>query len=317
MLPVPFDLSCSAPREQPTCAFPGNQAITWVVILAVINTIAIAVGLLFMVPAWAASQESEHAQKNANDFVRSALQNEVRAETNDHSHWMLKLETEKSRRKETDEVVETKNGDLKRAVLVNDRPLTASEQGRADEQIRRLVSNPDALRKSLQEQNDDAARSQRMLKILPQALIFRFGQQKGDAVELLFSPNPHFRPPTREAQVFQAMEGSLWIDSKQQRLMELSGHLTREVKFGGGLFGHLNAGGQFHVKQMEVAPGYWEMTLLQVDMKGKALFFKTISVQQKLGRSDFHQVSDSLTLAEAADLLHKQTVDVAVSAGRQ
>jgi len=298
-------------------AFPGNQAITWVVILAVINTIAIAVGLLFMVPAWAASQDSAHAQKNANDFVRSALQNEVKGEANDHSHWMLKLETEKSRRKETDEVVETKNGDLKRPVLINDRPLTASEQRRADEQIRRLVSNPGALRKSLQEQNDDAARSQRMLKILPQALIFRFGQQKGDAVELLFSPNPHFHPPTREAQVFQAMEGSLWIDSKQQRLMELSGHLTREVKFGGGLFGHLNAGGQFHVKQMEVAPGYWEMTLLQVDMKGKALFFKTIGVQQKLGRSDFHQVSDGLTLAEAADLLHKQTVDVAVSAGRQ
>jgi len=109
----------------------------------------------------------------------------------------------------------------------------------------------------------------------------------------------------------------LWIDSKQQRLMELSGRLTREVKFGGGFFGHLNAGGQFHVKQMEVAQGYWEMTFLHVDMKGKALFFKIISVQQKLERSDFHQVSDSLTLSEAADLLHKQTVAVAVSAGHQ
>ncbi len=281
---------------------------------AVINKITIAVGLLFMVPAWAVSQELEHSQKNANDFVRSVLQNEVKAETNDHSHWMLKLETEKSRRKEIDEVVETKNGDLKRPILINDRPLTARQQHEADEQIRRLVSNPDALRRSLKEQNDDAAHSQRMLKTLPLALIFRFGQQKGDAVELRFSPNPHFRPPTREARVFQAMEGSLWIDSKQQRLMELNGHLTREVKFGGGLFGHLNAGGQFYVKQMEVAQGYWEMTLLHVDMKGKALFFKTISVQQKLERSDFHRVSDGLTFSEAADLLHKQIV--AISAGQ-
>ncbi len=270
-----------------------------------------------MAPAWAVSQEPEHSQKNANDFARSVLQNEVEAEVKDHSHWMLKLETEKSSRKEIDEVVETKSGDLKRPVLINGHPLTAAEQQRADEQVRRLVSNPGALRKSLKEQNDDAAHSQRMLKILPQALIFRFGQQNGDAVELLFSPNPHFRPPTREAQVFQAMEGSLWINSKQHRLMELSGHLTHEVKFGGGFFGHLNAGGQFHVKQMEVAQGYWEMTLLHVDMKGKALFFKTISVQQKLERSDFHQVSDSLSLAEAADLLHKQTVDVAVSASHQ
>ena len=269
--------------------------------------------MLFLVPAWAVSQESEHSQKNANDLAHSVLQNEVKAETNDHSHWMLKLKTEKPRRKEVDEVVETKNGDLKRPILINDRPLTARQQHEADEQIRRLVSNPDVLLKSLKEENDDAAHSQRMLNILPQALIFRFGQQKGDAVELLFSPNPHFRPPSREAQVFQAMEGSLWIDTKQQRLMELSGRLTREVKFGGGLLGHLDAGGQFHVKQIEVAQGYWEMTLLHVDMKGKALFFKTISVLQKLDRSDFHQVSDSLTLSEAADLLHKQAV--AVSAG--
>jgi hypothetical protein len=281
----------------------------------VINRIAIAVGLLFIVPAWPVSQESDHSQKSANDLARSVLQNEVKAEANDHSHWMLKLETEKSRRKEIDEVVETKNGDLKRPILINDRPLTARQEHEADEQIRRLVSNPNALRRSLKEQNDDAAHSQRMLKLLPQALIFRFGQRKGDAVELLFSPNPRFRPPTREAQVFQAMEGSLWVDSKQQRLMELSGRLTHEVKFGGGFLGHLNAGGQFHVKQMQIAQGYWEMTLLHVDMKGKALFFKTISVQQALERTDFHQVSDSLTLSEAADLLHKQTAAVTVSVG--
>jgi hypothetical protein len=298
--------------DQRETALAGNRAITWVVITNVINRIPIAVGLLFMVPAWAVSQESEQSQKNANDVARSALQNEVKAETNDHSHWMLKLETEKSRRKEIDEVVETKKGDLKRPILINGRPPTAQQQHEVDEQIRRLVSNPNLLRRPLKEQNDDAAHSLRMLKLLPQASIFRYGQQKGDAVELLFSPNPHFRPPTREAQVFQAMEGSLWIDSKQQRLMELSGRLTRDVKFGGGFLGHLNAGGQFHVKQTEVAQGYWELTFLHVDMKGKALFFKTISVQQQLERSDFHQVSDSLSLSEAADLLHKHAV-VAIS----
>jgi len=156
----------------------------------------------------------------------------------------------------------------------------------------------------------------RLLKMLPEALIFRFGERRGDAIQLHFTPNPRFRPATREAQVFRAMQGDLWVDSKQGRLMEISAHLTREVKFGGGLLGHLNAGGQFEVKQTEVAAGYWELTLLNVNMKGKALFFKTISVQQKLHRSDFHQISDDLTLQEAANLLRKQAV-VAGSAGHQ
>lgn len=280
------------------------------------NRIAIATGFLLVLTAFAASQESERLQKNANDVARSILQSEVNAEINDHSHWMLKLETEKAGRKEVDEVVETKNGDLKRPVLINGRPLTARQQRESEEQIARLVRNPSALRRTLKEQNDDAAHSQRMLKLLAQALIFRFGQQKENAVEFLFSPNPKFHPPTREAQVFQALEGSLWVDSKQQRLIELSAHLTHEVKFGGGFLGHLNAGGRFEVKQAEVAAGYWELTLLNVDMRGKALFFKTISVQQNVRRSDFHRISDDLTTAEAANMLRKQAVNGGSAGGQ-
>jgi len=43
-------------------------------------------------------------------------------------------------------------------------------------------------------------------------------------------------------------------------------------------------------------------------MKGKALFFKTIAVQEKEHRSDFRTVPDSLTLSEAADMLTKQVI---------
>jgi hypothetical protein len=42
-------------------------------------------------------------------------------------------------------------------------------------------------------------------------------------------------------------------------------------------------------------------------MKGKALFFKTISVQQDETHSHFQQLPDNMTLAEAADLLVKDT----------
>jgi hypothetical protein len=41
-------------------------------------------------------------------------------------------------------------------------------------------------------------------------------------------------------------------------------------------------------------------------MKGRALFFKTISVQQDEKRSEFQRVSDTLSLTEGEDLLRKQ-----------
>jgi hypothetical protein len=78
------------------------------------------------------------------------------------------------------------------------------------------------------------------------------------------------------------------------------------VKFGGGLLGHLDAGGHFYVKQEEVQPGYWELTVLDVDMKGKALFFKTIGVQEEMKRSVFRRVRDDLTAAQGANLLYQQ-----------
>jgi hypothetical protein len=99
------------------------------------------------------------------------------------------------------------------------------------------------------------------------------------------------------------MEGSVWLDVKQARLAQMTGHLMHEVKFGGGLLGHLDKGGQFEVKQAEVAPGYWELTALNVQMNGKALFFKTISVRQKYTRSNFRRLPDNLDVAQGLKLL--------------
>jgi hypothetical protein len=78
------------------------------------------------------------------------------------------------------------------------------------------------------------------------------------------------------------------------------------VKFGGGLLGHLDQGGEFYVRQAEVEPGCWELITMTVNMKGKALFFKTIGVQQTEHRLAFHRVPDNLTPAQAAKILRNQ-----------
>jgi hypothetical protein len=112
------------------------------------------------------------------------------------------------------------------------------------------------------------------------------------------------------------MEGHIWIDQKANRLAEIDGHLIKTVKFFGGLLGYLDEGGQFHVKQSEVAPGHWEITLLHVNMRGKALIFKTLSVQQNEIRTNFRGVTDNLTLAEAAEELHRQCTANSAANGR-
>jgi hypothetical protein len=241
---------------------------------------------------------------NPNDLVRRVINNELKLESQDHSHWMFRLDSEKQGKgREIDEVVETREGDLTRPLVTDGKEVAADQ---ADRRVQEQAHNPEALRKTLKDKDEDTAQSQTLLKMLPDAFIFAYSGRSGDLIKLNFSPNPNFKPSGHEAEVFHAMKGSLWLNGKQSRLEEIAGQLVHEVKFGGGVLGHLDPGGDFDVKQAEVAPGFWELTVLNVNMKGKALFFKTIAVQQKYLRANFKRIRDNLTAAEAAEMLHKQ-----------
>lgn len=201
--------------------------------------------------AWAALlctvSFAQSSNGDANQFVRLVLGHELQAEIHDQSHWSFRLQTYKpGGAKETDEVIETKDGDLKRPLLINGHPISKAE---ADKRLEHLARDSNALQKSLKEKQEDTARSQKLLKMLPDAFTFKFGARRGDLVQLKFSPNPAFKPPNREAEVFHAMEGSIWLDRRQSRLEEISGHLIHEVKFGGGVLGHLDPGGTFDLER--------------------------------------------------------------------
>ena len=74
-------------------------------------------------------------------------------------------------------------------------------------------------------------------------------------------------------------------------------------------------GGTFLVKQGEVAPAHWDVMRMDIHMNGKALFFKTISIQQQEHYRDYVRVPDGTTLQQAAELLKRKcdSVDTAAS----
>jgi len=269
---------------------------------------ACGISLLLLLPFGVAQNKlTKSPTEPPQELARRVLANELKSEQQDHSHWMFLLKTYKpAGQTEVDQVIETKDGDIKRPVLINGHGLSEEQRKKADQRLQQFTNDPSELRKARSGEDEDTARSQELLKMLPDAFNFKYGQRRGKLVQLNFSPNPNFKPSTHEAEVFHAMQGSLWLDPKDNRLEEINGRLIREVKFGGGLLGHLDPGGTFDVKQAPVGSGYWELTLLHVEMKGKALFFKTIGVQQQYTRSKFKQVPDDLPLAKAAELLEKQ-----------
>jgi hypothetical protein len=267
--------------------------------------------ILLLLSLTATAQSQSNVQLSPADLVKAVIRNELNTSDVVEIRWKYLLVKEVDGKEETREVVETKSGSLDHLIAIAGRPLTDGQQHDETERILRLSHNPEEQRKLEQTRRKDAEQCNRFLQMVPDAFAFEYAGESGGLTKLTFKPNPAFRPPSREGKVLHEMGGEIWVDAKQQRLVSINGQLVNEVKFAGGLLGHLEKGGQFSVKRAEIAAGHWEVTEMTVNMRGKALLFKTIAVQQKELHRNFNRVPDDLTISDAAALLLKQSPIVA------
>jgi hypothetical protein len=251
--------------------------------------------------------QGDASSVSADELLRKAVDHELRADKEDQSHWMYKSTTSRSGRAVTKEVIETKQGDLDRLLSINGKAISEEQQKSESKRLQKLVADPQELRKLQKNQQNDSDQSEHLLAVLPKAMIASYGHRRNGLIELNLEPNPKYHPTSHETAVFHAMAGKVWVNDKEDWLAEIDGHLIKRVEFWHGLLGHLEKGGQFHVVQSEVQPGHWEITALNVNMRGKALFFKNIGAQENETRSDFQKVPDDLTLAQAAEKLEPRT----------
>jgi hypothetical protein len=283
----------------------NNQGSSWVCFAAFacfLNLVVVFVSAPAEEPVRAAVA-ARSDNDNVQQLVRDVVWNEIHSQTNDHTYWRYHEVKEENGIPRLLDVIQTRYGEIYRVLAMNDQPLTGKQLEAEDNRIRRLLSHPDQIEAEKKKREEDANEERRLLESLPNAFLFREEGGEGSVVKLSFRPNPAFRPTTHEAEVFHHMEGTMLVDARAKRLVEIEGRLTSKVKFAGGLLGHLNEGGTFRVLQRNVGRGHWDMLLLEVHMDGKALFFKTIAVRQKEVYSDYRQVPENVTLQQAAQLL--------------
>jgi hypothetical protein len=282
--------------------------------LALILPILLALMLgLFAVSATPQSSRSNSAsasianqsESNLNVLVHDILQNELHAQAEDHSLWCYRKLTDKDGKQQLFAACQTKMLEIDRLMAVNGKPLSEQQWNQENQRIEQLLNNRSQLKKEKQQQREDAEQATHMLKMLPDAFLFQQERSEPNRITLRFTPNPAFRASGASEMVFHHMEGTLTLDVKQKRLVEISGRLNSDVKFAGGLLGHLDKGGTFYVKQQEVGPGCWEMTRMDVQMSGKALFFKTISVRSREIDTDFHAVPAAASIQQVAALTNE------------
>jgi hypothetical protein len=253
--------------------------------------------------------------KDANQLVKDAIKHQLEADAADHTHWRYRIHREDEKGSQDRDVIDTKDGQIARTLLINGQPLTPEQRSADELRMRKLVEDPSERAKRDKRAKEDEDKGVQMFKAIPDAFIFKYEGAENGQVRLSFFPNPHYDAPNRELQVFRSMSGMMWIDRAALRMSRLDGSLFEDVTFGWGLLGRLNKGGTFSVAQSRVADDHWEIVALDVKMAGHAVIFKTINVKQVQRITGFHRVSDKMTISEAYQLLGKG--EAAVSAGNE
>jgi hypothetical protein len=256
------------------------------------------------------------------DLVRRTVQNEIKANNNSTAFSFQERKASPAG-SQTELIVETREAMAGMLIANNDRPLTPQERDAEIGRLDHLVQDPAELARKKAKEAETKDRITRIVKALPDAFLYDFdgsdtgnsflGGQDAKLIRLKFRPNPKYNPPTHVEQVLTGMQGTMLIDSKQERIARIDGTLANEVGFGWGILGHLNQGGHFMVDQADMGAGNWEVTRMGLDLTGKVLLFKSLVVKSTKTYSDFHPAPPNLSFAEGVDLLKKKQGSVAAT----
>lgn len=275
--------------------------------------------LLNMPCSWA--QEPNPPQISASDLVRETVAREVAAANATDIKHMFRSLRQTPKGTQIHLYVETNDAMAGMLIAVNGKPLSPQQEQGEKNHLAWLENNPDQLRKKHTREKEDADRSLRIVKALPNAFHYEYagtenseqylGKVGDELVRLKFTPNPSYSPPTHVEQVLTGMQGYLLIDANARRIARIDGNLFRDVTFGWGILGHLDQGSHFEVQQADVGDGAWEITKMSLRMTGKILVFKSISMIYDESFSEFRRVPSNLSFAGGVDVLEAEAEKLA------
>jgi len=264
-------------------------------------------------PAAVTAQEPKVPEMPPGELVRTAVANEVAAANHAAVKHMFRSRKQTSKGSQTRLYVETSSAMAGMLIAINDQPLTPQQQQGETNHLAWLMGNPDQLRKKQAREKEDADRTLRIVKALPDGFRYEYagaensgvglGAEGAQLVRLKFTPNPGYSPPSHVEQVLAGMQGYLLIDTKSMRIARIDGTLFKDVSFGWGIIGHLDKGGHFRVQQADVGDSSWDITEMSLSLTGKILLFKALNMVSDEVFSDFRRVPDDLSFEQGVKLL--------------
>ena len=277
------------------CGVPLDSSRLRVVLIVT----AMLCGLTTAVPA----QGSASARK----VVETMVATEDAAEL--HRNWYMYLSYERSERTGehlwAERVAETSMGKVRMLIAEDGQPLSGDRAATERARLADIAAHPNSFAKKELALKNDEKRAKQMLELLPKAFEFDGLREEGEYLRIDFKPNPAYQAQSLEERVLHSMTGSLLVEERTGRLHRIEGRLPEDVNIGFGLVATIHAGSNFSTTRNMVQGDEWKTATLDTDINGRAIFFKAIGKQQHAVHSDFRQLPDTITVAQAVAMLER------------
>jgi hypothetical protein len=248
----------------------------------------------------AAQGDGAHGGQDAKQIVQEAVRSEMAAAKADNSLWRY-LKSEDGG--DVFVEVDTSQGSVQRHVEHNGHPASQTIVAADNAQIQRFIHDPSLQAKQHKDNAQDDRSAAELLKLMPQAFVWKVVSETPEEINLSYAPDPNFSPPDMEARVMGAMSGTLVIHKEGYRIQTFKGRLENDVNIGFGFLARIQAGSTFDIERRKVDATHWEIVETHVHVNGHALFFKTIGTQEDEVKTKFTPVPQSTTLEQAVKLL--------------
>ncbi len=169
-----------------------------------------------------------------------------------------------------------------RLIALDDEPLSAGQQAREQrklrqEIVRRANESPAARARRLAQFHKNRQRMFLLMREMTEAFDFTLrGRERlegRDTWILDATPRPGYQPPSREAKVLKAMEGTLWIDCQNYQWVKVEAKVLKPVWFG-WCIAKVAPGTRFLLEQAPVSEGLWLPEHFRVSVRASVLWFR-------------------------------------------
>lgn len=302
-------------------SFPFPRKISGAQRLAAIGVLLVARAVL--------AQSGAASPVDADAVVRHGVANHF-AEEAAHQPLRFILHRRDTSHDLTRAVIETRQGDVALLIGVNGKPLDSEARQAQIARLNNIAADPALQAHRRKREREDAARVDKIMRLLPNAFLYRYVDTQPCNVSrvpdvlipgaptlaaaspeelpdlcyhMTFRPNPAFDPPDTESRILSGMAGDILMEKSQERLYRLNAHLVSDVDFGWGIVGRLNKGGTIYLEQDDIGGGDWELTRMRLNLTGKILLVKALTVRLSEETGHFSRVPPNLDYREAIRML--------------